>query len=147
VIRKGDKWLLGFDYTMQNWSEFNYFGQQGLLKNSQKIAVGAQYIPNKNAGTKEPYGKKMFYRMGFRYADSYLVLNNTPLTDYAITFGAGFPLRKIKIGEVYSQSVINVGFEIGQRGTVANNLIREQYVNAFVSFSLNDRWFIKRKYD
>lgn len=147
VFKKGEKWLLGFDYSMQNWSEFNSFGQKGLLKNSQRMAMGIQFTPNKSAGTKEPYFKKIFYRAGFRYADSYLELKNTPLQDYAITFGAGFPLRKLKVGEIYSQSIINVGFEIGQRGTTDNQLIREQYLNAFVSFTLNDRWFIKRKYD
>ena len=70
VLRKGEKWLFGFDYSAQNWSEFDSFGQQGLLKNSSKMAVGIQYIPSKNAGTKEPYFKKIFYRAGFRYADS-----------------------------------------------------------------------------
>ena len=147
VLKKGDKWLFGFDYSMQNWEAFNSFNHLGLLKNSHHMAVGVQFIPNKSAGTKEPYFKKVFYRAGFRYTDTYLELRNTALKDYAITFGAGFPLRKIKIGETYSQSVINLGFEIGQRGTTENQLIRERYVNAFVSFTLNDRWFIKRKYD
>ncbi|MEK6615828.1 MAG: hypothetical protein AABZ32_06925, partial [Bacteroidota bacterium] len=121
VLKKGDKWLFGFDYSMQNWSAFNSFGQSGLLKNSQRMAVGAQFIPNKNAGTKEPYFKKVLYRAGFRYTTSYLDskkitndLNSIPLIDYAITFGAGLPLRKVKIGETYSQSIINIGFEIGQ---------------------------------
>ena len=69
------------------------------------------------------------------------------MKDYAITLGAGFPLRKIKVGETYSQSIINVGFEIGQRGTTENQLIQEKYFKAVVGITLNDRWFIKRKYD
>jgi hypothetical protein len=142
-----DWWIFGVDYSMQDWSSFTSFGQSGILKNSQRIAVGIQYIPNKSAGTKEPYAKKIFYRAGFRYADSYLELQNTALKDYAVTFGAGFPLRKIKVGETYSQSVINVGFELGQWGTTENQLIREKYAKAVVSFTLNDRWFIKHKYD
>jgi hypothetical protein len=154
VLKKGDKWVFGFDYSMQNWSSFTSFGQTGLLKNSQRFAFGAQYIPNKNAGAKEPYGKKMFYRAGFRFSNSYLegahlakVETNVPLNDMAITIGAGFPLRKIKVGEVQSQSIINVGFEFGQMGTTDYNLIKEKYVRAIVGFTLNDRWFIKRKYD
>ena len=147
VIKKGDKLLLGADYSMQDWSAFTSFGQQGLLKNSQKIAVGFQYIPRKNAGSKELYFKKIFYRAGFRYTDTYLELRNTALKDYAFTFGFGLPLRKIKVRETYSQSVINLGCELGQRGTIQNQLILEKYVNVFVSFTLNDRWFIKRKYD
>ncbi len=147
VIKNGDKLLLGFDYSMQNWSVFNSFGQSGLLKNSERISVGLQYIPNKGAGSKEPYFKKIYYRIGFRYTDTYLELKNTALKDYAITFGAGLPLRKVKVGETYSQSVVNIGFELGQRGTIENDLIREKYFNVFLSFTLNDRWFIKRKYD
>ena len=147
VIKKGDKWLFGADYSMQDWSSFSSLSQRNTLKNSQRVAVGMQFIPSKNSGTKEAYFKKIFYRVGARYTDTYLELRNTPLKDYAITFGAGLPLRKIKIGEMYSQSVINVGFELGQRGTTDNLLIRERYVNAFVSFTLNDRWFIKRRYD
>ena len=91
--------------------------------------------------------KKIFYRTGFRYTDTYLELKNTPLKDYAFTFGAGFPLRKVKVGETYSQSIINVGVEIGQCGTTENNLIRERYIKAIIGLTLNDRWFIKRKYE
>ena len=155
VLKKGDKWLFGFDYSVQQWSKFNSFGQQGLLKDSRKMAFGLQYVPRKNAGSKEPYYKKIFYRAGFRYANTHLDIKTTPLNDYAFTFGVGLPLRKMKImgiaeGEIdqkYYQSAINLGFEIGQRGTTVNKLIRERYVNAFVSFTLNDKWFIKRKYD
>ncbi len=118
-----------------------------MLKNSRKFSFGAQYIPNKNAGTKEPYYKKIAYRAGFRYGVTYLELRNTALRDVAVTFGAGFPLRKIKVGETYSQSVINVGFEFGQRGTTIYELIREKYAKVVIGFTLNDRWFIKRKYD
>ncbi len=147
VLKKGDRWMFGADYSMQDWSSFTSFGQKGILKNSRRIAAGVQYIPNKSAGSKEPYFKKIFYRAGFRYADSYLELRNTSLKDYAVTFGAGFPLRKIKVGETYSQSIINVGFELGQMGTTENQLIKEKYFKGVVSFTLNDRWFIKRKYD
>ncbi|MFH1004140.1 MAG: hypothetical protein V1781_01375 [Bacteroidota bacterium] len=147
VIKKGEKLLVGIDYSMQNWSKFNAFGQNLLLKNSQRLAVGFQYIPNKNAGAKESYMKKIFYRTGFCYTDTYLELKNTALKDYAITLGAGFPLRKIKVGEIYSQSIINIGIEIGQQGTTENNLIRERYIKATIGLTLNDRWFIKRKYE
>ena len=111
------------------------------------MSMGIQYVPNKNAGKGESYFKKIFYRAGFRYTDTYLDLRNTALKDYTITFGAGFPLRKIKVGETYSQSIVNVGIELGQRGTTDNQLIRERYMRVVVGFTLNDRWFIKRKYD
>jgi hypothetical protein len=155
VLKKGDKWLFGFDYSIQDWSQFNSFEQQGLLRNSQKMAAGIQFCPNKSAGSKEPYFKKIFYRVGFRYTNTYLELNNTALKDYAVTFGVGLPLRKMKIigtteldaEQKYHQSSMNIGVELGQRGTTENQLIRYSYINAFISLSLNDKWFIKRKYD
>lgn len=147
VLKKGEKFLIGIDYSTQNWSEFSDLGQRGFLKNSQRASVGIQYIPNKNAGAKESYMKKIFYRAGLKYSDTYLELNNTALKEYAVTFGFGFPLRKTKVGETFSQSIINVGVELGQRGTTDNNLILEKYSRVVVSFTLNDRWFIKRKYD
>ena len=147
VIKKGTKWLFGFDYSVQDWSTFDSFGQKGLLGNSNRFAFGMQFIPNKNAAYKDGYYKKISYRAGFRYADSYLEIHNTQLKDYAITFGAGFPLRKIQVGQVYTQSIVNVGFEIGENGAIQNQLVRERYIKAIFSFTLNDRWFIKRKYD
>lgn len=153
VLKKGDQWLIGIDYSMQNWSAFQSHNQQNILKNSQRIAAGVQYVPNKGAGVKEPYGKKMYYRAGIRYSDSYLDASkltaggSAPLNDMAFSIGAGFPLRKTKVGQTYSQSVINVGLEFGSFGTVENNLIRERYARAVLSFTFNDRWFIKRKYD
>jgi hypothetical protein len=153
VLKKGDKWLIGFDYSMQNWSSFISLNQTQPLKNSQQMALGAQYVPNKSAGVKEPYGKKIYYRAGFRYANSYLDAeklasgSNASLNDMAITMGAGFPLRKIKVGHNYSQSIINLALEFGSFGTLKNNLIRERYFRAVLAFTFNDRWFIPRKYD
>jgi len=147
VLKKGDRFLLGIDYSAQNWSEFKDLGQSGYLKNSQRAAIGIQFIPSKSAGVKEAYLKKIFYRAGLKYSNMYLELNNTALKEYAVTFGFGLPLRKTKVGETFSQSIINVGVELGQRGTTENSLIREKYARAVVSFTLNDRWFIKRKYD
>lgn len=153
VLKKGDKWLIGFDYGMQNWSLFSSFNPLQPLKNSQRFAIGVQFIPNKNAGIKEPYGKKIHYRAGIRYSNSYLdaekLVNksNATLNDVAFSLGAGFPLRKVKVGQTYSQSIINFGLEFGRFGTLRNNLIREQYLRAVLAFTFNDRWFIPRKYD
>jgi hypothetical protein len=44
-------------------------------------------------------------------------------------------------------SNINLGFEIGKKGTKASDLIEEKYVNFTLSFSLSDRWFVKSKYN
>jgi hypothetical protein len=44
-------------------------------------------------------------------------------------------------------SNINIGLEIGKRGTKYYNLVEENYINISVGLSLSDKWFVKRKFD
>jgi hypothetical protein len=100
--------------------------------------VGGYYIPNYKTFSK--YFSRIVYRGGFRYENTGLVINNTPIKDGALTLGLGMPLKG-------AFSNINIGFELGERGTKSAGLVSEQYMNFNVSLSLNDRWFVKRKYD
>ena len=43
--------------------------------------------------------------------------------------------------------MVNIGLEIGQRGTTTNGLIKEQFFKATIGFTINDRWFAKPKVD
>lgn len=81
----------------------------------------------------------MTYRIGARFEKTGLVLNNQPIEDFGITFGLGLPVGGI--------SKINIGVELGQLGTLDDGLIKENYANIMLGFSLSDIWFIKRKYD
>ncbi|MDD5570334.1 MAG: hypothetical protein PHD97_04170 [Bacteroidales bacterium] len=137
ILSKSNKFLVGGDFAIQNWSKYKYFGQDDSLINSVQICLGSQYIPNANAI--KGYIKKIHYNLGIRYANTYLQLKNTKLTEYGITFGFDLPLRK-------TNSLINLGFEIGQRGTIKNDLIKETYVRAALSFSFCDMWFLRQKY-
>jgi hypothetical protein len=67
--------------------------------------------------------------------------NLTSINDFGINIGFGLPLPK-------QLSSINIGFEYGQRGTIINNLIKENYFNVKLSLSLNSiNWFKTRKID
>ena len=81
----------------------------------------------------------MVYRVGTRFEKTGLVLNNQPIEDFGITFGLGLPVGGL--------SKINIGVELGQLGTLNSGLIKENYGNIMLGFSLSDVWFIKRKYD
>ncbi|REK36506.1 MAG: hypothetical protein DWQ44_01070 [Bacteroidetes bacterium] len=48
-MRKGNKWLINIDYTLQNWQDFRYFDRTDSLSDSWKIAAGVQYTPNDRA--------------------------------------------------------------------------------------------------
>jgi hypothetical protein len=70
-------------------------------------------------------------------------INGTTIKRYAGTVGVGLPLRSNN-GSYYK---INIAAEIGQRGSLVNGLVKENYVNIHLGFTLNDKWFTKYKFD
>ncbi len=149
VVRK---WLIGTEITLQDFKGYgNRFDEpvngsfdNGSFENGFRIGVGGYFIPKYNSFTS--YLERIVYRGGLRYEKTGLVvqnpvtLENKSITDMAFTLGLGFPLRG-------SFSNVNVGFEMGRRGTKAADLVQENYKNISISLSLNDQWFVKRKYD
>jgi hypothetical protein len=62
------------------------------------------------------------------------------LSDSGISFGLGLPFKGDKTS-------FNMACNIGQRGTLDNNLIREKYLFLSFSVTLHDFWFYKRKFE
>lgn len=135
------KFLVGADYTMSNWSKLSIAGTNKGLRDSKTINVGGQFTPNANSLSS--YWASVDYRLGAIYDQTYLYVNNTNIKRYAATFGLGLPLRS-GYSSFYK---INLGAEVGRRGTLASGLVKENYVNVHLSFTLNDKWFIKNKID
>lgn len=136
AIGKKDKWFIGIEYEAQNWSEYQFLGEKDSLINSTRYALGFYFIPNNDAINK--LSNRIQYRGGLFYHNSPILLNSTQLKDFGLSFGLGIPLRK-------QFSTLNIGFLLGQRGTINNNLIRERYFNINFGVTINDKWFIKRK--
>lgn len=135
------KWFVGAELSYQNSSDFgNRFEGLANVKyeNGARINVGGFFIPKYNSFNE--YWKRITYRGGFRFENTGLVINNHAINDGAISLGLGFPF-----GKTFSN--INIGVEMGQRGTTNSGLIQENYTNFSIGLSFNDRWFIKRKYD
>jgi hypothetical protein len=68
-----------------------------------------------------------------------IIINNSPLKETGVSFGLGLPLGSL--------SNANIGFEITRRGEKNQSLIQETFVTMRIGLSLNDVWFIKRKYN
>jgi len=133
--------LFGTDYSTQKWSALNSSTQQDSLKNSMRFAVGGQFLPKDPfAIGKTSYLNRISYRLGYRYSKTYLELKGSQLTEQAICLGFGFPLKR-------TRSSINLGVELGKRGTIENSLIEERFINMTLSFGIKEWWFIKKKYD
>lgn len=100
------------------------------------MAVGGFYLPQYNSFSN--YWKRITYRAGLKYEKTGIVLNNTSIDDFGISFGLTLPVK--------SFSNITFGAEYGQKGTTSQNLIKENYFNFKIGFTLNDKWFQKTKY-
>ena len=139
-IGQNKKWMLGTEITLQKSSNMgNRFNDINNVnyENATRYSFGGFYIPNYNSFSK--YYEKIIYRAGLRYENTGLIINNTSIKDYGVTAGVGLPL----IG-VFSN--VNIGVEYGQRGTTSANLVQENYTNITIGFSLNDKWFQKRRF-
>ena len=140
-IGESKKWLIGTEVTFLGSNSFsNRLSSisNASYENGIKYSVGGFYIPNYNSFSN--YFKKITYRGGFRYEKTGLIINEQSIKDYAFTGGIGLPM-------IGTFSNINVGFELGRRGTAKANLVEENYTNVIISLSLNDKWFSRRKYD
>ncbi|NNM16872.1 MAG: hypothetical protein HKO56_09450 [Bacteroidia bacterium] len=148
VVEHNKTWLVGADFEMQNWSDFESFGVKDSLQNSFRFSLGGQYSPQKVTGGF--WSKRAVYRAGFKYYTSYLELQNTAIEEYGITFGLAIPANTTKIrgtSEKPFYSNINLSFELGKRGTTESSLIKEEYLKMTVGLTLRDKWFNPRKYD
>ena len=143
------KWLLGAQYTAINSGNFqNDFIQLNNVsyENGSLLSVGGYFIPNYSSITN--YWKRMAFRAGFRQEISGIMINNTSLEETGISFGVSLPLGGYySAANVAGYSSLNIGFELGKRGVNTNGLIEENYWSIRVGASLNDLWFIKRKYN
>lgn len=140
----GEKFRGGFEYMQQNWSRAQIPFSNDSLTTSRVFRVGAEFIPNPRELRK--YFKKVQYRAGLHYGNSYILVNQKPVTDFGISFGVGLPVLGGNIQGIRKWSFFSITVGTGWRGSVENNFMKEQYNFINFGLSFNDVWFIKRKY-
>ncbi len=142
TLSKGYNWMIGADFKYADWTNFQTRVGEPKLGKNLGFAVGGQFKPDP---TSVNYWNIVDYRLGFRYNKSHISYNNDRINDMAITAGFGFPLPETNFGRTFSK--INISAEIGQQGSLKNNLIRERYININLGFTINDAWFLRRSLD
>ena len=133
-------WFAGLEYTRQGVSDFSNrsFSLEGATyEAASKYKVGGYFIPEYNSLTS--YFSRVVYRAGLRYEETGLLLDGEAINEVGISFGVGLPAGRLL-------SNVNLGVEFGQRGTTASGLVKENFFTAMISLSLNDRWFVRRKF-
>lgn len=140
--RHSDNFSAELDYARTDWNGTNIqrlsnvSGFTPVL--SQSFRAGVEYVPNRN--DIRYYYKKITYRAGFYQKDEYYALGGNTITSTGVTLGATLPVFKWYNG-------LTVAVDLGRRGTLADNLIRENYVNFSIGMNIFDIWFMKPRYD
>jgi hypothetical protein len=143
AIQQNDKWLIGADFRMSKWSATSINNVNQGLQDSWGASLGGQWTPD--AFSYNSYMKRIDYRLGVSYDKTYIQINNQDIKQMGASLGFGFPLPTATGGSAFYK--INFTTEVGQRGTLDNNLVKEKYINFHLGFTLNDTWFRKYRVD
>ena len=137
------KVVAGFDYVYQDWESKNEYDEVNKVgyTNTHTYKLGVQFTPNR--GDVRRVLNRWSYRMGARYGQSYMTFYGTKLPEVALTLGVGIPIK------LFGTSSIDVGVELGRRGTLSNGLIRDNYFKISLGMSMfgEDYWFSRYKID
>lgn len=139
-LSKNEQWLIGFDYVQSDWRSTVLQATPGIdfaPALARKYKVGFELTPNRY--DVRYFMNRVTYRIGAYYDQSYISIGGRQITAEGITLGFGVPVFRY-------YNAISVGLDFGRRGTLEDNLVRENYFKINVSFNLHDIWFIKTLY-
>lgn len=127
------------DYSRSDWSKAG-FGTMDLFTPStaESYRIGFEYIPRPN--DVRYYRNIIAYRAGAYFNKEYYRVNGQPVYARGLTFGVTLPVFQWYNG-------LTLGFEIGQRGSLKNDLVRETYFNFSLGINLFDIWFQQYRYE
>ena len=137
VFYEGRNLSYGADVTLQDWSSFRYRNTAQKYGGAYSVNAGLQWIPNPT--DLRYYLKRVQYRFGAYYSQLPMLVNGQSIRDVGVTVGFGFPYK-------YFTSIFHTAFRLGMRGSTSHGLVRELYGELVLGVSLNDVWFVKRKY-
>ena len=137
---QGQKLTIEGDYTLQKWSDVKYDNVMGMYADRSKVALGAEYLPNRIGRN---YLARIKYRIGAYYSTPYVKVPyqskmiNGP-KEYGVSAGFGLPLQLYQRNSVLSIT--------GQYVHVSPSMPGMLSENRFVlklGLTFNERWFMK----
>jgi hypothetical protein len=157
-VKDTEFWKAGADFKWTQWNRFRGDSESAgnSLNNSWRIAAGGEVFPlgsGKNSGQlKSKIFSQLKYRAGFYYMKSAVTVNSKTINEFGINFGLAIPIRLRLVSDdgflgYRGVHAFSLGFEVGSRGTKQNDLVRDNFVRINFGISLNDKWFVKRKYN
>ncbi len=147
-LRKGDRWAANLDFTLADWTASGFDAQRGFANKgalpfaasvSRSIRGGFEFTPNRYDA--RYYLRRVTYRGGAYYNQAYYQVGGHRIDAYGLTFGLTLPINN----RLYNG--VSLGLELGRRGSIADGLVRETYVNFHIGFNIHDIWFRKYRYE
>ncbi|MDH6211196.1 hypothetical protein M2254_002780 [Chryseobacterium sp. BIGb0186] len=135
-------WFLSGQIDYKKGESINYFGNTFDYQDSYRISAGGWYLPNYN--NFRSYFSRVVYRYGAFYEKGSLEIAGNSINKFGISGGVMLPFKNSSITRM---SGLEIGVELGKRGTLKNNLINQNFVNLKVGFNFADRWFRKQLYN
>ena len=135
-----NKWYIGAQIEKRFSSNFEnrFLNIKNIdYRDSESFSIGGSYIPEYSYLTS--IWKRTVYRFGIKSEKKSIIVNNLPINQFSLNLGVGFPLSGL--------SKANLGLEFGQIGEENNLIVMENYWSIRLGLSLNDIWFIRRKYN
>lgn len=129
---------IGIDAGFQQWSAYQNFARAGQAANSYYVSTGGEWTPDPAAI--KGYFKRVTYRAGVRFEQTPWQVEGTQVQDIQFTTGFSLPVSR-------GFSTFNLALVYGERGFNADYMIREKYFRVFFGVTINDRWFVRRKYN
>jgi hypothetical protein len=139
-VEFSDKLILTGEYKYSNWAKSAPIESGLKFANSDDYRFGAEYTPS--TSFRDAYLKKLKYRIGGFYSNSYVKIKGEQLVDKGLTLGVGVPMMQRRM-------YINFAYQLGKKGVEGNynGIINEKYQGVFINISLIDFWFVKPKFD
>lgn len=146
-VRQGEKWSAEFNYLRSDWRDSGFDNYDGYSVQgasvfsatvSQSFRAGFEIVPNRN--DIRYYFRRCAYRAGVYYDRSYYKLDGNMVNSVGLTLGITLPVFRGYNG-------LSLGIDMGQRGSLRGNMVRERYVTFVVGFNIFDIWFQKPRYN
>jgi hypothetical protein len=134
------KWFVGAEFQQKDGGGLDnkLFSLDNVdFQKGSRFSLGGFYIPKYDSFTS--YFSTIVYRAGLRIEDTGLNIQGQAIKEVGFNFGLGIPFQGF--------SNLNLGFEIGKRGTTNSGLIEENFFSVRLGMSLSDLWFVKNKYN
>ena len=144
-----DKWKVGADYTLQQWSSVKFPSYEtngsvssfalrdNILTDRHKLTLGGDFCP---APFSRNFFNRIHYRAGVSYATPYIkVYGNDGPTEMSASIGFGIPI----INPYNNRSFLNVSAQWVR--STAKNYIKENVFRINVGLTFNELWFKKWK--